>query len=117
MALHVKSHVRLPVEAFPADLTAVWFLPGVRAAVLFQGGVVAETPAADVTQVGLLSRVGPDVSHHVVSAVEGFTALAAEERLLPRVDPHVHLQVSLTVETLSAHFTNLPVFVSLQVKF
>lgn len=117
VALHVKSHVRLSVEAFPADLTAVWFLSGVCAAVLLQSGVVTETPAAGVTQVGLLTCVCPDVPHHVVSAVEGFPALAAEERLLPRVDPHVHLQVSLAVETLPAHFANFPVFVSFQVKF
>lgn len=113
----MKPHVSLSVEAFTADLTAVWFLSSVCAAVLFQRGVVTETAAADVAQVGFLSRVGPDVSHHVVSAVEGFATLAAEERLFPRVDPHVHLQVSLTVKTLPTHFTDFPVFVSFQVKF
>ena len=117
MALHVKPHVRLSVESFPADLAAVRFLSGVRAAVLLQSGVIAEAAAAGVAQVRLLARVGPDVSHHVVSAVEGFPTLAAEERLLARVDPHVHLQVPLTVETLSAHLTDFPVFMSFQVKF
>ena len=117
VTLHVQPHVRLPVEALPTHVTAVRLLPGVRAAVLLQRGVVAERASACVTQVGLLPRVGPDVSHHVVSAVEGLAALAAEEGLLPRVDPHVHLQVALTVEALAAHVADFPVLVSFQVKF
>lgn len=117
MALHVKSNVCLSVEAFTTHLTAVWFVPGVCATVLFQTGVVTETPTADVTQVRFLSRVCPDVSHHVMSAVEGFPTLTAQKRLLPRMDPYVHLQVWLTVEALAAYFTNLPVFVSFQVNF
>lgn len=117
MALHVQPHVRLSVEAFPTDLAAVRFDSRVRAAVLLQARLVAEASAADVAQKRFLPRVRPDVPQHVVSAVEGFPALIAQKRFLPGVNPHVHLQVSVPVETLTAHFADLPAFVSLQVTF
>ena len=45
------------------------------------------------------------VSLEFVLAVEGGTALVTQERLLPAVDQHVHLEVVVRLETLLANFT------------
>lgn len=117
VTLHVQRHVRLPVEAFPTHLAAVWLLPGVCDAMLLQTGAVPEASTARVALKGRLPGVCAQVSQHVVVTAEGFPTLAAHERLLPSVDPHVRFQMFLTVKTLSAHFAHLPVSVGFQVDF
>ncbi len=83
--------------------------------VAFQGGVVIEAFATDGAGVRLFPCVYPDVSHHVVATVEGFSTLAAVERFLSRVDPHVRLQRAGGPETFPANAADFSLHVCLQV--
>ncbi|PWA16063.1 hypothetical protein CCH79_00016519 [Gambusia affinis] len=104
---HVEPDIGLPVEGLATHLAAMAFLPGVRVAVLRQEAAVAEAAAA---------HLAPGVPQHVLPEVEGLPAVAAAERLLPCVDPQVHLQVALRVVALPTDVTHPLAEMGLQVE-
>lgn len=83
--------------------------------VAFQRGVVIKTFSAHSARIGFLPSVYPDVSHHVLAAVEGFPTLAAVKRFLPRVDPHVRLQRAGGAETFPTNAADFRFHVRCQV--
>lgn len=83
--------------------------------VALQRGVVIEAFATYGARIRFLPRVYPDVSHHVVAAVEGLPTLAAVERFLSRVDPHVRLQRARGPETFPANAADFGLHVCFQV--
>lgn len=56
------------------------------------------------------------MTQHVLPEVEGLPAVAAAERLLPCVDPQVHLQVALRVVALPTDVTHPLAEMGLQVE-